>query len=171
MGTVTRHPPPRHASSRPRRPTRTRTQRRRARTRGRVLLAGLLLIAGTIVTLTDLHGRDQVGTGLRQLSADRARLADTQTALAGAEYQTTGTYQQIEKIETATAGTQVNLTDTNSATTTADDGIFFDGISLPALNICLTGIYQSLDQIDVGRESSAISELTDLAPVCNAVNA
>jgi len=91
--------------------------------------------------------------------------------LAGAEYQTTGTYQQIEKIETATAGTQVNLTDTNSATTTADDGIFFDGISLPALNICLTGIYQSLDQIDVGRESSAISELTDLAPVCNAVNA
>ena len=150
-------------------PYRTRAQRRRARTRGRILLATLLLVAGTFVALTDLHGRNQVAQGLRALAVDQHRLTDTRAALVGTELRTAGTFQQVEQIQTTTADNQVSVTDTNTSISTDEAGIFLDGISLPTLNLCLTGIYQSLDQIDVGQASSAVYELGYLGPVCSAV--
>jgi hypothetical protein len=129
----------------------------------------VLLIAGTAVTLTDLHGRNQVAQGLRGLALDQHRLAHARTALVGTEGRAAGMFQQVEQIQTTTADSQVSTTDTNASTNADDAGIYFDGIDLPTLNLCLTGIYQSLDQIDVGQVSSAVHELNNLATVCNAV--
>jgi hypothetical protein len=149
---------------------RTRAQRRRARVRVRLLLASALVAIGIALALTDLHGRSQVAENLKGLAAARHRLADAHLALVAKGIETQDSYSEVESIESSTADNQVSLTATNASISADDTGIFFDGISLPTLNTCLTGVVQVLDQIDVGQVAGALAELTNLSAVCSAVS-
>lgn len=136
----------------------------------RLLLASTLVLIGAAVTLSDLHGRSQVGANLHGLATARDELAHTRKLLLQEEKVSAGAYNELESIESSTADSQAGVTQANGATATADAGIFFDGNSLPTLNTCLTGVFQVLDQIDVGQVPAAVSELTNLSPVCGAVS-
>lgn len=122
------------------------------------------------ITVTDLHGRHQVTENTRALGVDRHRFAVAHQELVAKESETQAGYDEVQSVESSTATNQAGVTSANASTATADAGIFFDGTSLPTLNTCLTGVFQVLDQIDVGQVGSAVSELVNLSPVCSLVS-
>lgn len=134
------------------------------------MLVSTLVVVGVVVTLSDLHGRSQVARNLQGLAAARHELAHTQKLLTAKEMVSTGAYNELESIESSTADNEAGVTQANASTAVADAGISFDGNSLPTLNTCLTGVFQVLDQIDVGQVSGAVTELTNLSTVCGAVS-
>jgi len=134
------------------------------------VLAAALVASGVAITLTDIHGRDQVTENVHALGVDRHRLVVAQQGLVTKESETQAAYNEVQSVESSTATNQAGVTSANASTAAADVGIFVDGTSLPTLNTCLTGVFQVLDQIDVGQAGSAVSELVNLSPVCSLVS-
>ncbi len=133
------------------------------------MLAGLVLASGVTLVLTDLTGRTEVGRATHALGSAEGRLAEERSALVAGSRQMQSGYDQIRQVESATAGSQVDLTNTNASIGATDVGIFYDGIDVATLNGCLTGVIQALDQVAVGQVGSAVSSLEAVATPCQSV--
>jgi hypothetical protein len=62
----------------------------------------------------------------------------------------------------------VSLDSTNAAISSTEQGLFFGGYDIAALDTCLGGVTQALDQAAVGQTSGALSSLGSVSGSCSA---
>jgi hypothetical protein len=151
----------------------SRAEQRASRRRGvrkRRVLALVILIGFVTLTITDARGRMEVGHLDAAQGIASARLARFDTDLSVGRIRIGTESGKLEVIEGTIAQDQTNLVVTNNQTTTHDAGIFIDDIDFSALDGCLSGVTQALDQISVGETSGGLSSLSAVGPTCKSAS-
>ena len=133
-----------------------------------MVLTVTILSAGCILLGTDLRGRadvrrtqTQLTTTQSQESQGRLHLLSTQTKVGTAS-------ADVRSLQASISRTQASLATTNAAIASTEQGLFFGGFNISALNNCLAGVTQALDQIAVGQRAGALSSLGAASPSCDA---
>jgi len=129
----------------------------------------LAVVAATCVLLvTDVRGRAEVRSTARALASTRNRLEQEQAHLHRTQAQMRTSLSQAQALETSISETQTSLAASNAAISSVDRGLVFDGFDISALNSCLSGVTQALDQVAVGQTSGALSSLGAVSTSCSA---
>ncbi len=137
---------------------------RRVRRRRAVVLAILAAVAA--LTITDVRGRMEVGHIDAAQGVATTRLARFHVELGSGRVRIGTESGKLEFDESTIAGQQSNLVATNNQTSAHDVGIFLDDVDFSALDGCLSGVTQALDQIAVGETSGGLDSLAAVAPTC-----
>ena len=165
--------PIRDAPPGPRRPRRA----RRIITTSAALVASILLTLGL---LADVHVRAELRASQSSLASTRSRLAHTLNALELTESALTSTASDRDALRLALELATSDLSSANASLATADDnlastqhslanantGLMLQGSALVALNRCLTGVEQALNQIAVGNQIGAVHSISAVAGSC-----
>jgi hypothetical protein len=151
----------------------SRAEQRASRRRGvrrRRALALAILIGLATLTITDARGRMEVGHLDGAQGIATARLARFDTDLSVGRIRIGTESGKLQVIEGTIAQDQTNLVVTNNQTTTHEAGIFIDDIDFSALDGCLSGVTQALDQISVGETSGGLASLSAVGPTCKSAS-
>ena len=142
-------------------PRSRRVQRRR-------VVVTLILIALATLAFTDVRGRTEIGHVDAAQGVATERLAHFRVVLHKSQADVVTQRGQLNLIDVAITQHQSTLSSTNSQTAAHDVGIFLDDSDFSALEGCLTGITQVLDQIAVGETSGGLLSLSAVGPTCKA---
>ena len=127
-----------------------------------------VLGAGCVLLVTDLRARGEVSRATHALTSaqDRQRREQTRLVIAQGEIRTT--VSELRTLEASISRTEVSLDSSNAAIASIERGLVFGGFDVSALNTCLGGVTQALDQVAVGQTQGALSSLGTVSPSCNA---
>lgn len=139
---------------------------RRVRRRRAVVAAIVLGIAG--LTFADVRGRMEVGHIDAAQAVATMRLDRLHGDLGTGRVRIGTESGKLEFIEGTIAQRQSTIAVTNNQTAQHNAGIFLDDISFSALDGCLSGVTQALDQISVGETTGGLASLQAVGPVCQA---
>jgi len=142
----------------------------RRRTLVRRAVVATVALSVLTIGMSDVRGRVEVGqidhaqgnatdylTNLGvNLTFTRANVADQQDRVRYFQVQLTEHHAMVDS--------------TNSQTQTQEIGIFYDSINLSALNGCLGGVTQALDQIGVGQTFGGLVSLNAVGPICQSAS-
>ena len=162
------------------------TQRRGHRLRiGAICFAAVMLVIWGI--LSDLNVRADLRTSRSSLVAESSRLNATLRALFSSDAKLASTTSardtlqvtiklltwELSSANASLANTQKSLADasgslasTQSSLANANANLFFEGTTVTALNQCLAGVEQALNQIAVGNQSGAVKSVSAVASSC-----
>jgi len=126
-----------------------------------VVAVGLLTIA-----VSEIRGRTEIG----QIDHAQGRASSYLTNL-GVNLTLTNANVGIQQnrvryLDVQTTEHRLMIDSTNSETQSHEVGIFYDAIDLSALDGCLSGVTQALDQIGVGQTSGGLASLNAVGPIC-----
>jgi hypothetical protein len=77
---------------------------------------------------------------------------------------------RVRNVDVQMTENRLMIGSTNAITDQQEVGIFFDKIDLSALDGCLSGVTQALDQIGVGQTDGALASLGAAGSACQAAN-
>ena len=148
----------------------TRNPRVAAMARRRVLIRRAVVAAVAIglvtIGITDVRGHVEVGQldhvqGIATPYLSNLRLNLTLTNANTADEENNVRYLTVQNLES-----RLGIDSANSSTQADEIGIFFDKVNLSALDGCLGGVTQALDQIGVGQRAGAFASLGAVGAVC-----
>jgi len=144
------------------------TRRRRTRlTRTAVIVCSLLvLVAAVSLILTDVRGRAELRQTQVDLSHASRTLSSVRSELATTERQLTSARIESAAVASFLTNTNASLSSTQKSITTDESGLFYQGVNLNALNGCLSGVEQALNQLSVGEASGALASLGSVSSDC-----
>ncbi len=117
----------------------------------------LAVVAGiSVLLVTDVRGRAEVRSTTGALASTHSRLEQEQAHLHSTQAQMRTALSQAWALEASISETQTSLAASNAAISAVDRGLVFDGFDISALNTCLSGVTQALDQVAVGQTSGAL---------------
>lgn len=124
---------------------------------------------GSVAALatTDLRGRAEVHRADSEIARVDEQLADVRASLAATRNSTDVVGSQVRATVTSEFQTQSTIGTTNTATASAEQGLFYDGYGITQLNECLTGVIQALDQVSVGQVRSGLASLDAVSGNCS----
>jgi hypothetical protein len=125
------------------------------------------LAAASVVLVTDLRARSEVRRTTFASASTQARLEQRQTRLRVTQAQTRVSASDVQTLGAAISQTQTSLSTSNAAISSTERGLYFGGFDVAALNTCLSGVTQALDQVAVGQTTGALSSLGSVATSCN----
>jgi hypothetical protein len=137
--------------------------------------------------LSDLSVRADLRTSRSSLTAESSRLNATLHALFSSDSKLASTTSARDTLqvtvrlltwelasanatlantEKSLASANGTLANTQSSLTNANTSLFFEGTTVTALNHCLAGVEQALNQIAVGNQSGAVNSVSAVASSC-----
>ena len=126
-----------------------------------------VLGAACVLLVTDLRARTEVRRATSALTATESHLSKAQAQLLSAQAQMKATASEVQALEASIAQTQTSLATSIAATASTERGIVYGGFDISALNTCLSGVTQALDQVAVGQTAGALSSLGAASTSCN----
>ena len=142
----------------------------RRRTLVRWATVAVVAVALLTVGVTDVRGHVELGQidqaqGVASNNLSALGLNVTLTRANSADQENRVRYLDVQMTENP-----LMIGSTNAITEQQEVGIFFDKIDLSALDGCLNGVTQALDQIGVGQTEGALASLGAAGPACQAAN-
>jgi hypothetical protein len=140
------------------------------RTLVRWATVAVVVVAVLTVGITDVRGHVELGQidqaqGVASNELSALGLNVTLTRANSADQENIVRYADVQMTEN-----RLMIGSTNAITDQQEVGIFFDKIDLSALDGCLSGVTQALDQIGVGQTDGALASLGAAGPACQAAN-
>ena len=115
----------------------------------------------------------RLSTTLKTLSSVETTLASTtsnrdalRVALQITAWELSSAKADLASTQGALASANTNLASTQSNLANANTGLYLQGTAISALNTCLSGIEQALNQIAVGNQSGALHSISGVAGSC-----
>lgn len=133
-----------------------------------LVLTVAVLGAACVLLVTDLRARSEVGRATNALTLTQANLAQERAHLFGAQAQMRATASEVQALEASITQTQTSLATSIAAVSSTERGLVYGGFDISALNTCLGGVTQALDQVAVGQTAGALSSLGAVSLSCNA---
>jgi hypothetical protein len=149
-----------------------------------VIAAVVVLVMGVLSDLnirTALHDEQsslratqgRLSTALNTLSSVETKLAATSSnrdalrvALQLTAWELSTAKADLASTQGDLASADDNLASTQSNLANANTGLYFQGAAISALNACLGGVEQALNQIAVGNQSGALHSISGVAGNC-----
>jgi septal ring factor EnvC (AmiA/AmiB activator) len=132
--------------------------------------AALALATGCLLVVSDVRARTEIrttdvslATVDHQLNGVRSELARARRRLAAAESRAAPVTRSFDAAQSTLAATQKSLS-------AAVAGVHSQGVDLGALNRCLSGVEQALNQISVGQTSAGLATLRTTSSFCAALD-
>jgi hypothetical protein len=127
-------------------------------------LVGLVVLGASVAVGIEAH--DQQHRIDAQLSSARARLRNTDTLLAQVRAQLAVDTAQSDQAGHTLSADSNQLAADQAQLARAQAGIFAQGVSISDLDMCLSGVEKSLNQISLDDESGAAATLSGVASTC-----
>lgn len=128
----------------------------------------MFLVAACLLLVTDFRARTEVRTASTAAASAQGQLDRAQTHLRITQAQTRVSTSDVRTLEASISQTQTALVTSSAAISSTERGLFFGGFDISALNTCLIGVTQALDQVAVGQTTGALSSLGSVSTSCNA---
>jgi hypothetical protein len=126
-----------------------------------------VLGSASALLVTDLRARTEGRRATSALTSAGTHLSQARTRLVGAQAQMRTTAAEVQALDGSIAQSQTSLAASVAAISSAERGLFYGGFDISALNTCLSGVTQALDQIAVGQTAGALSSLGAASTSCN----
>lgn len=126
-----------------------------------------VLITACALLVTDLRARTEVRRVTSALTSTENHLSTAQAQLMSVQAQMKATAAEVQTLEASIVQTQSTLATSIAATASTERGIIYGGFDISALNTCLGGVTQALDQVAVGQTAGALSSLGAASSSCN----
>ena len=136
--------------------------------RRRTALVLVAIAVGVSLLVTDVRGHSEANRAVDAAAAGHVRLAHVRAGLARDAAQLQVSNDQVRSLESTAAQDRATLGTTNAAISTTERGLFYGGYDIAALDTCLGGVTQALDQAAVGQTAGALSSLGSVSSSCNA---
>jgi hypothetical protein len=143
------------------------TERRHRYVAAVAIAMGVLGLTSVLLTI-DLRARSEVRRTTHWLSSTDARLTQEQGHLLSTQQQTQLAASQVRALLGSISQTQTSLNASNASIASTGKGLYFGGFDISALNVCLIGVTQALDQVAVGQTGGALSSLKAVSMTCDA---
>jgi hypothetical protein len=132
-----------------------------SRRRQRVAVASVAIAVVLVLAAiaSDIKVRVDLAAANGSLDSAHSQIAISLQKLASVEGELTSVTGQRDALQNALSTTSAELT-------RADKGLFIQGASLAALNTCLAGVEQALNQIAVGDQSGAVASISAVSASC-----
>ena len=131
---------------------------------------GLLLVVvaiASVLGVTDARGHAEVGVTTSALASTEALQDQRARDLLNTQEQIRSTTAEVRGLGSSISQTQASLATSDAAISSTERGLFFGGFDISALNSCLSGVTQALDQVAVGQTKGALSSLRAVSTTCN----
>lgn len=133
-----------------------------------VTITGAVVVATCALFVTELRARAEVRRTTHELASTQNRQEQEQAHLLGTQAQMRSALSGLRTLEGSISQTQTSLATSNATISTLERGLVLDGFDISALNTCLGGVTQALDQVAVGQTKGALSSLGAVSTSCNA---
>lgn len=126
-----------------------------------------VLGAACVLLVTDLRARSEVRRATNAFTLEQVHLAQERAHLVGVQAQMRATASEVQTLEASISQTQTSLATSIAAVSSTERGLVYGGFDISALNTCLGGVTQALDQVAVGQTVGALSSLGAVSTSCN----
>jgi uncharacterized protein YlxW (UPF0749 family) len=133
-----------------------------------VAITVAVVVATCALFVTDLRARAEMRRTTHELASTRNRQEQEQAHLVGTQAQMRTASSEVRILEGSISRSQTSLTTSNATISSLEKGLILDGFDISALNSCLGGVTQALDQVAVGQTKGALSSLGAVSMSCNA---
>ncbi len=130
-------------------------------------LALAVLGAASVLLVTDLRARAEARRATSAFTLTQVQLAQERAHLLGAQAQMRATVSDVQALAASISQTQTSLASSIAAVSSTERGLVYGGYDISALNTCLGGVTQALDQVAVGQTAGALSSLGAVSTTCN----
>ncbi len=135
-----------------------------------VATALAVLSAAVALSVTDLRGRAEVRRTSHALLSTQQRQSQVRAHLVATQAQVSTTASELRALEASIAQDQTSLASSNTKISSIETGLVLGGFDISALNTCLGGVTQALDQVAVGQTKGALASLGSVSTSCNAAH-
>ena len=132
-----------------------------------VTITAAVVVATCVLFVTDLRTRSEVRRTTHELVSTLNRQEQEQVRLSSTQAQNRSALSEVRTLEGSISQTQTSLATSNAAISSIEKGLVLDGFDISALNICLGGVTQALDQVAVGQTKGALLSLGAVSTSCN----
>ena len=129
------------------------------------LTVGIVGVAGALI-LNDVRGRSEITTMEAKLESTNHHLTEVNSQLKDVEAQENATMALRRTLAASSAEVQKSINDTNDSIASIDHGIVYAGFDVSALEACLTGVSEALDQLSTGGTRGGLSSLDSVSKSC-----
>lgn len=136
---------------------------------GAAVLA-LALATGCLLVVSDVQGRTEIRTTDVSLATVDHQLKGVQSELAGVRHRLAAADSGAATVTRSFDAAQSQLATTQKSLSAAEAGLHSQGVNLAALNNCLSGVEQALNEISVGQTSGGLATLRAASSACSALN-
>ena len=133
-----------------------------------VTITAVVVVATCVLLVTDLRARAEVRRTTHELVSTQNRQEQEQAGLSATQAQMSTALSEVRTLQRSISQTQTSLATSNAAISSSEKGLVLDGFDISALNTCLSGVTQALDQVAVGQTKGALSSLGAVSTSCNA---
>ncbi len=136
-----------------------------------VTALSLVVLGGAVgLWVTDLRGRAEVRRTSTAWVSAQHRQNRQESRVQASQAQIGTTVSELHALEASIAQDQTSLAASNSKIASIETGLVLGGFDISALNTCLGGVTQALDQVAVGQTQGALSSLGSVSTSCNAAH-
>jgi hypothetical protein len=135
----------------------------------RVLATLLVVVVGTVILVTDVHGRTQARHAAASVMELRRLQGQEAAQITREEAHTWVTKVQDWSQQASFAKVRASLATTDAANSATVAALAAADYDIGALETCLAGATKALDQLGVGQSGGALSSLSAVSSSCSAV--
>jgi hypothetical protein len=132
-----------------------------------VALLLVVVAIASVLGVTDARGHAEVGVMSRASVSTEALQDQRAQDLLNTQEQIKSGTAEVRALGTSISRTRASLATSNAAISSTERGLFFGGFDISALNSCLSGVTQALDQVAVGQTKGALSSFRAVSTSCN----
>jgi septal ring factor EnvC (AmiA/AmiB activator) len=126
----------------------------------------LVVVAGSCLVANDLSARSGIRTAAPSAASADQRLAHLRHELAAAQERLAGARRWQAALTRTFDASQSTLATTQTELAEAQAGLHSQGVDIGALDACLSGVEQALNQIAVGQTAGGLASLKAASPSC-----
>jgi hypothetical protein len=134
------------------------------------VVAVVVLVTGTFLVATDVHARARIGADDVSVTSVLRQLAMERQALTGAEQRLNLARSGTRAVTLSFDRAQSTLSATQAALAHDEAGIYFQGVDLGDIDICLAAVEQALNQLAVGQTTGGLASLRASSSSCAVLN-
>jgi hypothetical protein len=142
----------------------------RRRTLVRRATVAVVAVALLTVGITDVRGHVEIGQIDQAQGVASNKLSALGLNVTLTRANSVDQENRVWNVDVQMTENRLMIGSTNVITDQQEVGIFFDKIDLSALDGCLSGVTQALDQVGVGQTDGALASLGAAGPACQAAN-
>ena len=126
----------------------------------------LAVVAGSFLVANDLSARSGIRAAAQSAASADHRLAQARRELAAAQRRLAGAQSWQAALTRTFDATQSTLSTTQAELAEAQAGLHSQGVDIGALDACLSGVEQALNQIAVGQTAGGLASLKASSSSC-----
>jgi hypothetical protein len=134
------------------------------------VVAVVVVALGTVLVVSDLRARTEIRTTAVSLQSTDHRLSGLRAELSGAEQRLARARSEDASVTRFFDAAQSALSTAQKSLAQDQAGLHAQGVDLGALDTCLSGVEEALNQIAVGQTSGGLDSLKASSSSCAALD-